>query len=285
MSEMSPIVEEPPAPSGFAKFAAVFSVIAAVIPVCIFASLPWYLTSHGHTKMAIIALMSLCALAVVLLGFVSGIVGLAMIRPRQSRGFFASALIGLCLNGLLLVMLIASPFLLRLMIGNKYPTTAQGRLQAATQKLSEATNNEDRFYALDDAAKENFVAGDIETAGKFANELLKLAPDFKGNWNYGNAIQDGNLVLGRIAMRQGKVQEAGQYLLAAGASPGSPQMNSFGPNMSLAKDVLGKGQRDVVLQYFELCRKFWKMDYGKLDEWRDEVKAGKIPDFGANLVY
>jgi hypothetical protein len=53
----------------------------------------------------------------------------------------------------------------------------------------------------------------------------------------------------------------------------------------LAQDLLEKGKRETVLQYFELCRKFWKMDYGKLDQWSREVKSGKIPDFGANLVY
>ena len=66
---------------------------------------------------------------------------------------------------------------------------------------------------------------------------------------------------------------------------GSPQMNSFGPNMSLAKDLLEKGERQAVLDYFELCRKFWKMDNGRLNDWSQEVKAGKIPDFGANMVY
>ena len=91
-------------------------------------------------------------------------------------------------------------------------------------------------------------------------------------------------MLGRIAVRDGRIAEAKNYLLEAGKSPGSPQMNSFGPNMSLAKDLLEKGERDTVLQYFELCRKFWTMDYGKLDEWSQEVRAGKIPRFGANLV-
>jgi len=28
--------------------------------------------------------------------------------------------------------------------------------------------------------------------------------------------------------------------------------------MTLAKDLLEKGERDVVLEYFMLCRKFWK---------------------------
>jgi hypothetical protein len=27
------------------------------------------------------------------------------------------------------------------------------------------------------------------------------------------------------------------------------------------------------------------MGYGRLDDWSSGVKAGKIPDFGANLVY
>lgn len=62
-------------------------------------------------------------------------------------------------------------------------------------------------------------------------------------------------------------------------------MDTFGPNMSLAKDLLEKGERDTVLQYFELCRRFWKMDHGQLDEWTRQVKAGKVPRFGANLVY
>jgi hypothetical protein len=62
-------------------------------------------------------------------------------------------------------------------------------------------------------------------------------------------------------------------------------MNSFGPNMSLAKDLLAKGERDAVLDYFERCRKFWLMDWGKLDEWSKDLRAGHAPDFGANLVY
>ena len=32
-----------------------------------------------------------------------------------------------------------------------------------------------------------------------ASELLALLPKFPKNWNYGNAVQDGNLVHGRIS--------------------------------------------------------------------------------------
>ena len=55
--------------------------------------------------------------------------------------------------------------------------------------------------------------------------------------------------------------------------------------MSLAKDLLANGEKDTVIQYFDLCRSFWKMDRDRLDQWKREVEAGKIPDFRADLVY
>jgi hypothetical protein len=43
--------------------------------------------------------------------------------------------------------------------------------------------------------------------------------------------------------------------------------------MRLAKDLLEKGERQIVLDYFALCRKFW--NYGRLDEWSQQVKGGE----------
>jgi tetratricopeptide (TPR) repeat protein len=169
--------------------------------------------------------------------------------------------------------------------GRGGPVTPQGRLASASNELAKAATPQERFYALNAAAKESFVAGNADDAKKYAQELLTVLPKFQGDWNYGNAVQDANLVLGRLAVKEGNVDQAKQYLLAAGNSPGSPQLNSFGPNVSLAKDLLEKGERDAVIQYLELCRKFWKMDNGRLDQWIKEIKVGKIPQFGANLVY
>jgi hypothetical protein len=55
--------------------------------------------------------------------------------------------------------------------------------------------------------------------------------------------------------------------------------------MLLARDLLGAGEKDAVLAYFEQCRKFWKLGGEKLDRWSQEVKAGVTPNFGANLLY
>lgn len=114
---------------------------------------------------------------------------------------------------------------------------------------------------------------------------MTLLPKFPSDWNYGNAVQDGNLVLGRIAVKEGRITQAKEHLIAAGNSPGSPQMNSFGPDLSLAKDLLAKGERDVVIQYLELCRRFWKLHEGRLDRWIREIGDGKVPDFGPASDY
>jgi len=152
-------------------------------------------------------------------------------------------------------------------------------------RLKKAKTEEERFYYLGDAAKQAFENADYADAKAYAGELSILTPKYKGNWNYGNAIQDSNVVLGRLSLREGKIEDAKRHLIEAGKSPGSPQMDSFGPNVSLAKDLLEKGEKEVVIEYFRLCKNFWEMHRGRLDDWIALAQAGRIPDFGANLKY
>jgi len=130
-----------------------------------------------------------------------------------------------------------------------------------------------------------FDSGDLKKASNYAHELLDTAPQFKKDWDYGNAIHHGNCVLGRVALQQGDTKTAIHYLLESGKTKGSPQLDSFGPNMCLARELLVKGEKDAVLQYFGLCRNFWESGGDQLDEWTRQVKAGETPDFGANLRY
>jgi tetratricopeptide (TPR) repeat protein len=142
-----------------------------------------------------------------------------------------------------------------------------------------------KFNRLEKLARAAFDAGEYEKAAHYADESLKTAANTKPDWNSGNAINHANNTLGRIALKNGDTKKADEYLLKAGETPGSPQLNSFGPNMSLAQELLKAGEKDTVLQYFALCRKFWKMGGDRLDEWTKQVKAGQFPQFGANLYY
>ena len=84
---------------------------------------------------------------------------------------------------------------------------------------------------------------------------------------------------------KGDVAEVRKRLLASADSMGSPQMNSFGPNMQLAKELLEIGEKAVVLDFFQRCNKFWKMGGDRLAAWTASVKKGDIPEFGPNLAY
>jgi hypothetical protein len=134
-----------------------------------------------------------------------------------------------------------------------------------------------------------FDAGEFGRAEAYATRTLILADELAGEhvFSIGNAIHHANLVLGSLALRDGDLDGAGKHLLAAGRTPGSPQLDTFGPNMSLVRPMLERGEREVVLQYFELCGRFWRLgvEDGTLDRWARTVERGGTPDFGANLVY
>jgi tetratricopeptide (TPR) repeat protein len=123
-------------------------------------------------------------------------------------------------------------------------------------------------------AKTALVANRPGKAKKYAEEMLS---NNAAGWNYGNNIHAGNSILGRLALADGDVEKAKAYLLKAGATPGSPQLNSFGPDMTLAQELLRKGETEVVLEYFDLCAKFWEMGRDNLDEWTMAIENGKTP--------
>ena len=128
-------------------------------------------------------------------------------------------------------------------------------------------------------AKTSFEAGEYAKAKSYATELLDHVNQGQKGSDPGPAIHDGNVVLGRLALIAGDVAAAKRHLLAAGTTPGSPVLGSFGPNMALAKELLERGETQTVLEYFDLCAGYWSHDRGKLKAWRAAVKAGIAPDF------
>ena len=130
-----------------------------------------------------------------------------------------------------------------------------------------------------------FEAGEIEKARLWAVESLNQQSSSNLDPSFADSDHHAHIILGRIALRRENLAEARQQLIAAGKSPGSPVLGSFGPNMMLAKELLERGERDTVIHYFQECASFWKLHGDKLVDWTATVKSGGIPNFGANLVY
>ena len=163
----------------------------------------------------------------------------------------------------------------------RFPRTPEQEFADLEQDIGSGAGIE-RSFNLPRLAKAALKADAVDKASSYAHELLGSDTT---DPNYGQALHDGNMVLGVIALRQGNVPEAKGYLLESAKSKGSATLNSFGPNMLLAKALLEKGERDVVLEYFESCRSFWTMGAKQLDAWTATVRGGGIPAFGANLEY
>lgn len=161
-------------------------------------------------------------------------------------------------------------------------TNAAGKALEQYEIAYELSTDSQRDPLLKSLAKAALAANKPQKAKEYAEKMLSQNSP---GWNYGNNIHYGNIVLGKIALASNDLEEAKKRLIEAGKTPGSPQLNSFGPDMSLAKELLQKGEKDVVLEYLELCSKFWKSSkyLQKLHRWSAEVKEGKIPDFGFNL--
>ncbi len=170
----------------------------------------------------------------------------------------------------------------RMQLETEFPRTPQEILEDLEQDLDGGDDSR-QFYMLDEVTKAAAHAGAFDKAAGYAKDLLRESAKNPDDPNYGNALHDANTVLGRVALRQGDIKKAGMLLLEAGRTPGSTQLNSFGPDMTLARELLEKGERDVVLQYFVLCRRFWASGSQQLDAWAKTVREGGIPKFGANL--
>lgn len=161
------------------------------------------------------------------------------------------------------------------------------RLAKAEEEIRTAEDDYWRLFPLGIAAMASVDVGDYAKAKRYADELLRLSVElYSKEKPDDDGTHKGNTVLGRLALREGSVEEAKSYLLKSAMVEGSPVLGSFGPNMTLARELLEKDEREVVLEYFDLCAKFWELHRDDtLKKWKSQVEAGKTPDFGANLIY
>lgn len=107
-----------------------------------------------------------------------------------------------------------------------------------------------------------------------AEARLASGKDDYDRWAHLPRVALGNAIYGDPTRAEALADE----LLAA-----APQLNTFGPNMNLADELLRAGDREVVLAYIEKLGRFWKMDGGALRKWPEMIREGRHPNFAMNL--
>lgn len=122
----------------------------------------------------------------------------------------------------------------------------------------------------------------------FANKLLKFtdSPELPESLRRdANAIHCANTVLGLISLEDRDIASAKFFLQNSISVNTSPQMRSFGPNLSLAQSLLESGERQIVIDFLAACGVFWDLGSSRLENWILEIENGGIPDFRVNLEY
>lgn len=167
---------------------------------------------------------------------------------------------------------------------DEMPHDGKAEYAQAMARLDTAKDRYERWVHIADAAFWSVDAGDAAGAARLADEAMAMSDEFCKDWNYGNVLHKVQLTRGRILLRSGSRAGAAYFLREAGKTPGSPQLDSFGPNMLLAKELLEAGERKAVEDYLDEVGAFWKLDGGALLAWRWQLRWGMQPNFGANLA-
>jgi tetratricopeptide (TPR) repeat protein len=156
--------------------------------------------------------------------------------------------------------------------------------EKAEIELRKANNDFDRFMALEDATRSYYKYEKYSEARNRAEQLLTLSLANKSDYNiYGDGYYTAHTILGRLDLHAGRPEQAIQHLFESVKTPGSAVLASFGPDMSLANDLLDKGYKAPVIKFLNGCKRFWEYEEGKLDTWIKYINDGKKPDFSLNL--
>lgn len=155
-------------------------------------------------------------------------------------------------------------------LSQKWPRSKQDELQDMENDLGGVAPEARRFF-LPRLARAAWDAGAVDKAEAYAIQAIGSSnPD-------GDAIHDGHVVLGLLAMKSRNVGLARDHLLEAGQTTGSPVLNSFGPDLALAQQLLDAGERTAVLEYLTSCERFWQSGRKQLREWRAAIEGGGKP--------
>ena len=145
------------------------------------------------------------------------------------------------------------------------------------KKVYSNAKTKDKVMAISRMTKSAVDCGKLREAGEYALEMQQLAKTYgEKDENYGKLFFNSNLVLGRIALKQGRVDDAGKYLLEAGKTPISLSKGES-PDFTLVKDLLTAGKKEIVLQFLQACSQFW--DKTKCENWIKQINEGNIPSF------
>lgn len=143
-----------------------------------------------------------------------------------------------------------------------------------------------RARLLESLAKIAFELEKFDRAKVLATELILDFGQDANSADYTEAAHVGNIILGRVAIRERNAAKAKEYLLIAIRAPLRREKSYFSKiDMELAKELLEIGEKDTVAEYLALCEKlltYSELFAGKIQAiktWREQINQGITPSF------
>lgn len=154
---------------------------------------------------------------------------------------------------------------------------------AAWMDVYELVDADQQLQLYPQLAKTALNAGHFEEAESWATKALASVEQLEPQGRHGEAINVAHNVLGRLALDAGKLDEAKKHLLESAVTPGSPTLSMVGPNLKLAELLSQQGHHEVVAEYLQACKGFWRRGTERIDKWVAMLEEGDTPYFGENL--
>ena len=142
-----------------------------------------------------------------------------------------------------------------------------------------------RYQALARYAWVPLDEGALDAATRAADELITEGQDPDSSLQRGDTLHHGYLIRGRVALRREDLAKARASLREAGRVPSSTMLETYGPNTTLAREMLDRGESAVVLQFLRECEGLWTGPRSQIARWVDQLSHGETPDLTSNLSY
>lgn len=166
------------------------------------------------------------------------------------------------------------------------------------------------FYFSDELLARAVEEKDWNKAEYYAKEYLASGEKYKDDWNYGNSIFDGNIALAGVEMSRGRKKTALIHLGKAAATPGSPQLDSFGPFNNdgiryILTEIFKTGEKQALIDFANKAKVFvtknrphvnltdeqkknsdrvtnWNLD--RIERFIKQVSSNQTPDYKDSLL-
>ena len=135
---------------------------------------------------------------------------------------------------------------------DRYPAVAALPKRDRFDLLWELANDRYVYGGSFDVSQRDFALREWEKSRKYAEDLVRLAPEFSSDPQYGAALLNGNLMLAFVATEHGETRSALKYLREATEAPATPGMGFIaGPWQTICKRLVERGKKSAVMDFLD----------------------------------